>query len=89
MSARSGGRRGFRLGQLRAAADFSHLRWSVDQPQDLEFARAVFAALLPGRPHFGWLDVVTLLTRRPELLELNRHLKRNEKFLNELEQSRP
>jgi len=80
---------GFRRAQLRAPGDFSQLRWSVDEPQDLEFVRAVFAVLLPENPHFGWLDVVALLTREPELLQLNRHLKRNEKFLKQLEQSRP
>jgi len=85
----SGRPRSFRLGQLRAGADFSHLRWCVDQQDDLEFARAVCTALLPGNPQFGWLDVVALLTREPQLLELNRHLTRNDKFLKELEQSRP
>lgn len=81
--------RSFRLGQLRGVADFSHLRWSVDEPQDLELARAVYAALSPGEPYFGWLDVVALLTREPRLLELNRQLQRNEKFFRELERSRP
>jgi len=80
---------GFRRAQLRAPGDFSQLRWSVDEPQDLEFVRAVFAVLLPENPHFGWLDVVALLTREPELLQLNRHLKRNEKFVKQLEQTRP
>ena len=88
-SSRRAARGAFRLGHLRADADFSHLRWTVDEPQDLAFARAVFHALLPGRPDFGWMDVVALVTREPELLELNRHLTRNEKLLRELEQSRP
>ena len=79
----------FRLGQLQAGADFSHLRWTVDEPEDLELARAVFRALLPERPQFGWLDVVALLSREPELLAMNRHLQRNERFLRQVEHGRP
>jgi glutamate-1-semialdehyde 2,1-aminomutase/spore coat polysaccharide biosynthesis protein SpsF len=51
------------------AADFSALRWTVDEPRDLAFARAV-AAEMPGRD-FGWQEVVALLTRRPELMRIN------------------
>lgn len=55
----------FRVGFMRAPADFSHLRWTVDTPEDLARLRRL-AAHLPD--DFGWLDAVALLTRRPELL---------------------
>jgi len=77
----------FRIAHLEAPANFSHLRWTLDHPEDLVFARSVFAALLPHRPDFGWLDVVALLTREPQLLELNSHVGRNEKYCRELEQA--
>ena len=49
-------------------ADYSGLKWSVDTSEDLEFARAVYSAL--GND-FSWHDVVSLVTRKPALLEIN------------------
>lgn len=54
----------FKVGEMAAPADFSHLRWTVDTADDLERVRCL-AAVLP--PDFGWLDAIALLTRRPEL----------------------
>ena len=55
----------FKVGQMRAPADFSHLRWTVDTAEDLERVRA-FALELPA--DHGWMDVLSLLTRQPGLL---------------------
>jgi spore coat polysaccharide biosynthesis protein SpsF (cytidylyltransferase family)/GNAT superfamily N-acetyltransferase len=55
----------FNVGHLLAPADFGHLRWTVDTPEDLARVRAM-VRLLPA--DFGWMDVLALLTRRPELL---------------------
>lgn len=56
----------FRVGDILAPADFSHLRWTVDTAQDLAHVRAI-ARELPD--DHGWMDVLSLLTRRPELFE--------------------
>jgi spore coat polysaccharide biosynthesis protein SpsF len=45
-------------------------RWTVDTPQDLEFVRQVVARF-GGRDDFGWLDVLALLEREPELMAIN------------------
>lgn len=50
-----------------------HLRWTVDEPADLAFARAVYARL-PNRAAFAWEDVAALIEREPELLAVNRHV---------------
>jgi spore coat polysaccharide biosynthesis protein SpsF (cytidylyltransferase family) len=55
----------FRVGQLLAPADFGHLRWTVDTPDDLDRLRRMIAEL-PA--NYGWLDAVALLTRRPDFL---------------------
>lgn len=73
-----GTRSPFRVGHHTGQADFSHLRWTVDEPEDLDLVRRIFAALLPEKPEFTWLDVVALQTRDPTLLGLNRHYRRNE-----------
>ena len=49
--------------------DFLGLKWSVDTAEDLEFVRAVYGEL--GADVFEWCDVIELLTRKPELLEIN------------------
>lgn len=48
--------------------DHAGLKWSVDTAQDLEFARSIYSEL--GQD-FSWHEVVSLVTRKPELLEVN------------------
>jgi spore coat polysaccharide biosynthesis protein SpsF len=56
---------------LRCARDYSALRWTVDEPADLQFVREVYAALEPENPRFRWTDVLELVRRRPDLAALN------------------
>ena len=62
----------FKPAHYRAPADFSSLRWTLDELEDLEFFRATLPDLMPG---FTWLEVVALLNRHPELLAFNRQKK--------------
>jgi len=64
----------FRLINVAAPADYSHLRWTVDTRDDLDFVRAVYAAL-GGDEMFDWRAVLDLLRRQPALLELNGHVR--------------
>jgi len=59
----------FILRQVLDDVDRSALRWTVDTPKDMEFARAVYDALGSA---FEMEDVLELLARQPELAELNR-----------------
>jgi spore coat polysaccharide biosynthesis protein SpsF len=68
----------FKIASYRYHTDLSHLRWVVDEPEDLEFVRRVYEAIYPIKPEFGTEDILALLERRPELLKLNEGLKRNE-----------
>jgi spore coat polysaccharide biosynthesis protein SpsF len=71
----------FGLVNVRHAEDLSALRWTVDTAGDLEFVRAVYAALNPdGTRPFGMAEVLALLRAHPELATLNAGLTRNEKF---------
>jgi glutamate-1-semialdehyde 2,1-aminomutase len=63
----------FKVGHLLAAADFSHLRWTLDLPEDLEFFQRL-VPLLP--PHARWMDIVSILTRHPELFCWNRSIRK-------------
>jgi spore coat polysaccharide biosynthesis protein SpsF len=65
-----------RVGNLVGRENYSALRWTLDEPQDLDFLRQVYAAL--GRPDAGWREVLELLRQKPELLEINQTIGRNE-----------
>ena len=61
----------FPLAHLRQTPDLGLLRWTVDNPSDLEMVRAVYAALLPAKPDFSQQDVLDLLEQRPDIAALN------------------
>lgn len=63
----------FRLLAVVGEANYGDYRWTVDTPEDLEFARAVYATLGNGDT-FGWRDVLSVLAQKPELMKLNRHI---------------
>ena len=56
--------------------DLSSKRWTLDEPADFDFLRAVLAALGDGA--WGFRDVLRLLTARPELAAINTCFQRNE-----------
>lgn len=63
--------REFRLASVTGDADFSAHRWTVDTPQDLEFARAVYNRLR-NDDAFNWREVLRLLAGEPWLTDINR-----------------
>jgi spore coat polysaccharide biosynthesis protein SpsF (cytidylyltransferase family) len=73
------GSHGFRLRNVRHHVDLSGYRFTVDEPRDLEFVRAVYAALAPdGQRVFGMDEVLALVRKHPELARLNDGIRRNE-----------
>jgi glutamate-1-semialdehyde aminotransferase/spore coat polysaccharide biosynthesis protein SpsF (cytidylyltransferase family) len=77
----------FRLANVVHTEDLSRLRWTVDEPADLAFVRAVYARLGADRP-FGMAEILALLAREPALLELNRTYRRNEGYTTSLRADR-
>ena len=68
----------FKIENLACHQDLSAMRWTVDEPEDLEFVRAVFEDLYQGNPKFGMNDVLNLVARKPALALLNKRFMRNE-----------
>jgi len=68
----------FRIGNVTYDEDLSALRWTVDEPQDLDFVRAVYKHLGTAMFHMG--DVLNLLKEHPELTDLNAGIERNEGY---------
>jgi spore coat polysaccharide biosynthesis protein SpsF len=73
----------FRLRSVRNGTDLSGLRWTIDHPADLEFARAVQARLPVG--DLSMAAVLDVLDAHPELQALNAMFERNEGYQRSLE----
>jgi len=67
----------FRLLSVTAEENHGHERWTVDTPEDLEFVRTVYRELGGGET-FSWHDVRDLLARKPQLAEINRHVRQKQ-----------
>ena len=55
---------------LKNNVDHSLLRWTVDDPQDLEVVRNVFDYFSP-RLEFSWTEVMDLQRTKPALFKAN------------------
>jgi len=69
----------FRLGNVKHDHDLSRLRWTVDEPEDLEFVRRVYSSLAPTTA-FGMADILGLLQRYPDLVKINAKFHRDEGY---------
>ncbi len=78
----------FKIENLACNRDLSALRWTVDEPEDFEFVRAVFENLYRENPLFSMDDVLDLMKRKPELELLNKRFMRNEGLLKSKEKDR-
>ncbi len=76
----------YRQGTYIAARDLSHLRWTVDEPEDFEFVRRVYEGLYPKNPRFTTHDILELLQEEPGLVTINSKFKRNEGTKKSLEE---
>jgi glutamate-1-semialdehyde 2,1-aminomutase len=63
----------FRVGHVMSPGDFSHLRWTLDTPEDLGFFRRLVPMIDPQAP---WLEILATLTRHPELFSWNRAIRK-------------
>ncbi len=66
-----------------APVSANQFRWTVDNAADLEFVRAVYAAM-NGNGAFGYNEVFELLRRRPELAAIQTELIPNEGYYRSL-----
>jgi spore coat polysaccharide biosynthesis protein SpsF len=66
--------RGYRVALLHHITDFGDYRWTVDTPEDLEFIRQVYRRF-DGRDDFTWKEVLDLVHKEPELMQINANVK--------------
>jgi len=58
--------------------DLSHLRWTLDTKEDLELINAVYKRIYSKKQLFLMDDVLELLDREPELIDINRHVEQKQ-----------
>lgn len=79
----------FKLGEFsNNSVNLSHMRWTVDNKEDLNFVRRVYRHLYPKNPNFDYHDVLTLLERHPKLMQINNNITRNEGYNKSLKKDR-
>jgi spore coat polysaccharide biosynthesis protein SpsF len=76
----------FRIANVRHEPNLSAMRWTVDEPEDLEFMRAVYAEF--GSREFGMQDVLQLLADQPDLTRSNVGFERDEGLRRSLREDR-
>ena len=54
--------------------NLSHLRWTLDTKEDFEFITAVYKIIFPKKQLFLMDDVLELMDKEPELIDINRHI---------------
>ena len=78
----------FRLVNIESGTDLSRFRWSVDREEDLEFVRQVFRHLYQEGQIFYMEDVLKLIEKYPQLVDINRDIVANEGYQKSLREDR-
>lgn len=68
----------FNVANVTNDVDYSPLRWTVDESQDLNFVRAVLEGIRSPQP--GLKEVLTYLKQHPKVHLLNKGIQRNEGY---------
>jgi glutamate-1-semialdehyde 2,1-aminomutase len=70
----------YRLGNYASNIDLSHMRWTVDEPEDFEFVSLVYHNLYSGNDIFSTEQILALLKERQGFQEINSRFERNEGY---------
>lgn len=77
----------FHLKSVVSEIDYHEKRWTVDDPADYAFVKAIYAGL--GNVQFGMPEVLNYLASHPELETLNAGTIRNAGYLKSVANDRP
>lgn len=62
----------FHIEHVLYSTDLSYMRWTVDTAEDLEVVRLIVSHF--GHDKFRWTEVLPLLEKHPEWLQINQHV---------------
>jgi spore coat polysaccharide biosynthesis protein SpsF len=74
----------YRISDYRKFTGLSHLRWTIDEEPDLRLLQTIYERLYKPGDIFLTGDILTLLEREPELMQINGGIIRNEGYLKSL-----
>jgi len=75
----------FKIYNFKNDKDLSNIRLTVDQKEDLELIRQIYS-MMNSKPNFSLNDILNLISEKPELLQINSQIKRNEGYLKSLQE---
>jgi spore coat polysaccharide biosynthesis protein SpsF len=64
----------FRMANVTYETDFSHLRWTVDTPEDFELINKIYTSLYSLKPLFCLKDCLDLLKVHPDWGKISSHI---------------
>lgn len=70
----------FRTLNIENSNDLSDIRLTIDTMEDFRLIKSVYDALYPANSDFSWKDVVRYLELHPELLEVNKNVKKSGRY---------
>ena len=71
----------FTLGELIKFKGLYHHRWTIDEPEDYIFLKKVFSKLYNRSKIFYTNDILALMKKEPELMNINSKIVRNSGYL--------
>ena len=72
----------FLQSNLPYSGNLSHLRWTIDVPEDLKMTRQIYQELFVDGGYFGMEEVVAYLRQNPDVAALNRCVSRSALYAN-------
>jgi len=74
----------FKICQVTQKKNLSGLRWTVDEPEDLMFVKTIYNHLHKPGQVFLMNEVLSLLDKHPEFMQINQGFMRNEGYIRSL-----
>jgi spore coat polysaccharide biosynthesis protein SpsF len=68
----------YRLKNMICDEDYSHHRWTVDTPEDLELITRIIEELYPNNQKFDYVDILEVLQRYPEWNNINAEVRQKQ-----------
>jgi len=78
----------FQIKNLSYKKNLSHLRWTIDYPVDLKFAREIYKRLYFKKRIFLMKDILRLLKEEHALTEINSGIIYHEGYLNSIKKDK-
>lgn len=74
----------FKIKNLLYKKNLSYLRWTIDYPKDLKFAKEIYKRIYHKKKIFLMEDILKILDKEPKLKKINQGIPRNAGYLKSL-----